>query len=103
MEFDAQRLLTLILENQKEIANLKVLVKEGVKEIKDMQIWILAGLVGVIPVAIYIHRQLHPVEYFIGEKGKEIDKLLRKVKNIEKLSVKEEQTGETISIGQLDK
>ena len=53
-----------------------MLFRGGIKEIK---IWILAGISGAIPVALYIHKQLHLVESFIGEKSKKIDELLRKV------------------------
>ena len=79
MELETDQLLAFILKNSEELAQLKL---EVIKQAKETRLWMVSGLVAAIPIAIFIHKQLHPIEHFIGERGKEIDRLLAEAKKL---------------------
>ena len=76
---ETEQLLTLILENREQIAQVKL---EIINQAKETRLWILGGVLAGFPLAILVHRHLHPIEHFIGERGKEIDKMLNEAKKL---------------------
>ena len=73
-----QQLLDLILENRANLAEFKQAINEIHQSYKN---WTLGGVVAVlaaailaIPGVVVVHRHLHPIEHFIGEKGKQIER-----------------------------
>lgn len=64
--------------------------------IAEFRSYLLGGIAVGIPVIlgllIALHKNLHPLETFVGEKGKELDILLRKLKDIDELKTDKEKS-----------
>ena len=93
MDLTHKELLDLILESRKDIAEIKLLLKELPNLYKN---WTLGGiifaLVTGIPLVVFLHKHLHPVEYSMTEKrmkqqSKTLDELLKRAKKLEDVDI----------------
>lgn len=79
MEITLEQVYELVLQNQKDIEEIRLQIAQLSSSIKY---WVLIGAVLAIPYAIIVHRYLHPTERFFEERLKDVDKLIQEAKKI---------------------